>query len=102
MPAGTVQPSLDTILRLRNCFADRAFCGRAVNICRCPSDMGFAPQALSQLVISLPNVLAKNVSTGSFVAAQVMHCATGRMTLYSASVRKRASRRIIRRCGLLA
>jgi hypothetical protein len=102
MPAGTVQPSFDAILRLCNCFANRAFGGCAVSICRCPSDMRFSPQTLSQVVISLPDVLAKNVSTGSLVTAQVTHCATGRMTLYSASFRGRGSRPAIRRCGLLA
>src|SRR3979411_1881381 len=102
MPAVPPQPSFDTILRLCDCFADRALGGRAVSICRRARDATFSAQAVAQFVIRLANVLAKNVSTGSLVAAQVAHSAMSRMASQSGTFGGRNSRCIIRRRGRLA
>ncbi len=100
MSTRAVEPALNSALRFRDRRAHGMFSGRAVGVGRRAGNAAFPLQALAQLLIGLPHVLAQNVSAGGLVLAEVTH-GTGRADL-NPCARKRRGNRAIRGSGGLA
>src|ERR1700692_565915 len=80
MASLTVQPALYPGLRCGDGISHGTFRSGAVGVCRGAGDAGLASYSLAQFVVSLPHMLAQNVSAGSLVLAQVAPRAVWRAT----------------------
>jgi hypothetical protein len=103
MSTRTVEPALNSILRFRDCRANRMLGGGAVSVSRCPGDAAFPFQTLAQLIVGLAYVLAQNVAASGFVLAEVTHWTVRRTAFGSCDYRSGWCRTcVIRGSGWLA
>src|SRR5882724_6572088 len=71
MSTGTSQPALNTALGFGDGGPDGLFGGTAVGIGRGARDVALPFEALAQLVVRPPDVLAEHMAAGGFVLSQV-------------------------------
>ena|ERR1700722_4208413 len=65
--AGAIEPAIDSPAGLSDRGADSPLGGFAVGVGGCSGDVLFARQTVAQLLLSLSDVLAENVSAGALV-----------------------------------
>src|ERR1700674_2735513 len=71
MASRAAQPALNAVLRFGHGGSNGMFRGGTVGVCRSAGGAGLALHSLAQFVVSLPHMLAQNVSAGSLVRAQI-------------------------------
>src|ERR1700686_967446 len=89
MASRAAQPALNSGLRFGDGGSHGVLRGVAVGVCRSAGDAGLALHSLAQFVVSLPHMLAQNVSAGSLVLAQIAPRTVWRATFDTRSGRRR-------------
>ena len=69
--SGTIEPALDAVLRFRDGCTDGMLGGSAVGIGRRCRNMVLTFEAIAEFVIRAIDMLAEDVTAGSFVPAEI-------------------------------